>query len=335
MPRARIDLGAEWRGKLAEAIEPELIEALKREPLSEPEIFAAACSALGAGQSPKEMAASLRRMYSLQFRRSVSESTALVSVLSHLKKAVSSVKNRILDSGYSRAKYGVDVLAVEREIRFGHDYHGRIFYCSGDEGKLREKARALIMAHPESCAAEILSAISKRGYVFASELKSQKRATDLAAGLLGAYGLAARGVYEGRELLHEPGFSAQTISLAQETGPSDGLSEFFGKKGFKVWGNFRCGTWALAAEGPKVVRIGFRLVAFDPQNFQLHIADSSGKKKADVSRLRALKRKAKDWGLPAALHFFAPEFTPSAEKYAAKWGIRLHHTPPDGTNSLN
>lgn len=325
MPRARIELGAEWRQKLADSIEPEIVEALKLEPLTEPEIFASACSALGAGQSPREIAASLRRMYSLQFRRGISESTALVSVLGQLKKAVSSVKKRLLEAGYSKAKYGVDVKAVEREIRFGKDYRGRIFHCGDAGGKLKEKARALIMAHPESCAAEILSAISRRGYVFASELKSQKRAIDLAAGLLVAYGLAARGVHEGKEVLHEPGFSAQTIGLAREAGPpAAGLSEFFGKRGFRVWENFRCGTWTLTAEGPKVVRIGFRLVAFDPENFQLHIADSSGRKRADVSRLRALRRKVRDWGLPAALHFFAPEFTQSAEKYAAKWGIRLH-----------
>lgn len=327
MPRASIDLGGEWRRKLADSIEPRIVEALKKEPLTEPEIFAAACSALGAGQSPKEIAASLKRMYSLRFRRNVSESTAMVSVLAQLRRAVSSVKDMLLEEGRSKQKkYGVEIRAVEREIRFGRDYYGRIFYCVGEEGKLREKARNIILAHPSSTASEILSALQTRGYVFSSELKNQKRAVDLASDLLVAYGLIERGVHDGRELFHTPGFSSQTINLARECGTtSTRLSEFFGRNGFKAWENFRCGAWTLTADGPKVVRIGFGVVAFDQENFQLHIADSS-RKKTDISKIRALRRKAKDWGLPAALHFFAPSFTESAQKYAGKWGIRLHTT---------
>ncbi len=324
MPRAVIDLGSGWRDTLAASIEPKIVEAIRHEPLTEPEIFAAACSALGAGQGPREIAASLRRMYSLKFRHNVSESTAMVSVLGQLKRVVSSVKERLLSDGYSERKYGTGIMAVEREIRFGHDYYGRIFYAAGDDGKLRKKVRDIIMAHPDSAAAEILSAVQARGYVYSSELKCQKRAADLAADLLMSYGLMGRGTHDGRELFHVPGFSDQTIELSPETGPTKGrLSEAFGRKGFKTWENFRCGTWTLTSDGPKVVRMGFGAVAFDPENFQLHIADSS-RKKTDISKLRALRRKAVDWGLPAALHFFAPSFTPSAEKYAAKWGIRLH-----------
>lgn len=325
MPRARIDLGSGWRDTLAGSIEPKIVEAIKEAPKTEPEIFAAACSALGAGQSPKEIAASLRRMYSLRFRRNVSESTAMVSILTQLKRVVSSIKERLLSDGYSEQKYGTGIRTIEREIRFGHDYYGRIFYRAGDDGKLREKVRSIIMAHPDSAAAEILSAVRGRGYVYSSELKCQKRSIDLAADLLRSYGLIERGLHDGRELFSVPGFSNQTIELAPEAGTKKGtLPDFFGReRGFKVWANFRCGTWTLTADGPKVVRMGFGAVAFDPENFQLHIADS-GRKRTDVSKLRALRRKARDWGLPAALHFFAPSFTPSAEKYAAKWGIRLH-----------
>ncbi len=330
MPRASIDLGVEWRRKLADSIEPRIVEAIKKEPLTEPDIFASACSALGAGSGPKEIAASLKRMYSLQFRRNVSESTAMVSVLAQLRRAVSSVKDTLLEAGHSKPKYGVEIKAVEREIRFGRDYYGRIFYCAGEEDKLREKARSIILAHPTSTAAEILSALQSRGYVFSSELKNQKRAVDLASDLLVAYGLIGRGVHDGRELFHTPGFSSQTITLTRECRPTTSrLSEFFGRNGFKAWENFRCGTWTLTADGPKVVRIGFGAVAFDPENFQLHIADSN-RKKTDISKLRALRRKAKDWGLPAALHFFAPAFTESAQKYAGKWGIRLHTTTVSG-----
>lgn len=329
MPRARIDLGAGWREKLAGSMEPKIAEAIMKEPLTEPEIFAAACSALGAGQSPKEIAASIRRMYSLRFRRSVSESTAMVSVLSQLKRVVSSVKERLLLKDGGRSRYGTEIRAVGREIRFGRDYYGRIFYRAGDEERLQEKAKAIVMAHPDSTAAGILSALQTRGYVFSSELKSQKRAIDLASDLLLSYGLIGRGMHDGKELFHVPGFSSQTIDLvAPEAGGGPvaaGFSEFFGKKGFKVWKNFRCGIWTLAAEGPKVVRMGFGAVAFDPESFQLHIADSN-RKKTDISKLRALRRKARDWGLPAVLHFFAPSFTPTAEKYAAKWGIRMHST---------
>lgn len=323
MPRARIDLGSGWRDTLAASIEPKIVEAIRKGPLTEPEIFAAACSALGAGQSPKEIAASLRRMYSFRFRHNVSESTAMVSVLGQLKRVVSSVKEKLLADGYLEQKYGSRIRTVEREIRFGHDYYGRIFYDAKDEDKLREKVRNIVMAHPDSAAAEILSAAQGRGYVHSSELKCQKRSADLAADLLMSYGLIGRGTHDGKELFHVPGFSTHTIGLAPEAGSRGRLSEAFGRKGFKTWENFRCGTWTLTADGPKVVRMGFGMVAFDSENFQLHIADS-GRKKTDISKLRALRRKARDWGLPAALHFFAPSFTPSAEKYARKWGIRLH-----------
>ncbi len=322
MPRPRIDFGEEWRGSLREKIEPYIADLLKKKPLCETELFGAALAALGGKGSHRKLAGDLRRMYSLQFRRKISEGTAGLSVLRSIREVVVAVKDALLDKTYS-ARYGTGFFCVGKPIQFGKDYYGRIFYAEESKELVGKKAALIILKH-ESLAAKLLRKLDERDYLELKGVPYQKRALDLAVGLLKAYGLAELHRVDKQELLVKSGFDPQTIKLkASSSEPAMKEGEFFRKKGFEVKENFYAGRWVLAGKGPSVVKFKFSIVAFDVRNKTLHVADVV-RKRADASKLRMLKTKCDEWGLSASLHFFAPSFTGSAEKYADRWGIALH-----------
>ena len=315
MPRPKIDFGEEWQKSLKERIEPFVLQEIGKRPLTENEIFGAALAAIGGKGSHQKLAGDLRRLYSLQFRRRLSERSASLSVVRSLKQAVAGVKEDLLGGG--------KVFATRKPIQFGKEFYGRIFYLGGQEELVPRKAEAVILRN-DCLASKLLRQLKEKDCLFLKDIPYQKRLVDLAVGLLKAYKLARIAEIDGVKMVVREGFEPQTIKLNPVSGKT-GMEEgkFFREKGFEVKENFYAGRWALKADGPGIEKFKFSMVAFDRANRLLHLADVA-RKRADASILRAFKRKADEWGLPASLHFFAPSFTEPAESYAKKWGIALH-----------
>ncbi len=310
MPRAKVDLGEEWRESVAATLAPRLMQELSRGALSESEILAVSTRVLGVDSSPAELVSGLKKMYKMQFRESLSDRTALKEVLFNLKKAVELTKAKLVSRG---------VKMTGRKFQFGKDFAGRIFYL--DNNQLQKKVRELLKKQQAAVATQLLVQLDKRNYVRLKQLPLQPRAISLATGLLVGAGLAE---LKG-EFLVSPGFDISTIQLEEVRAREDSLAEFFEKQGFDASAPYTAGCWVIGEDGPKVVRLVFAVMAFDGKTRQIHLADRS-KKRADVSKLRSLRRKTVDWGLPSIIHFFAPSFTPAAEKYAKRWGIMTHKT---------
>ena len=305
MPRPELDLGPTWKKELVKRAEERIEERLEDEPLTEDEIWVEVVRALGGDKGVSETARRLRRLYNLEYRKKISNNTSNITVISNLKGVAKDLKKNLLKKGYKKTK---------RIIQFGKKYYGVIYYKDGTD--VKEKVEKIILSD-ESTASDVLSAIQNKGFVFQSKLPFQKRLIDLAFKLLSSYGLAERKRYKGKMVIIRPGFDIKTLSL-----PSSGDISFWRDKNWDVKKNFYAGAWVLSGSGPKVTKFKFDIVAFDPENFQLHIADIS-KKRAGLSELKALKRKKETWGLSAVMHFLAPSFTESAISYADRWGIFL------------
>lgn len=310
MPRPKIDLGEEWRKSIAATLEPRLAEELAERALTETELLARSMKILGVDRSPGELIASLKKMYKLQFRESLSDRTAMKAVLHDLKKSVEVAEAKLLEKG---------IRVTPRKFQFGKDFVGRIFYSN--ESQLHQKVREILAKRSEAVASQLLQRLDSKGYVRLKELAFQPRAINLAKELLLDVGLAeVKG-----NLLVSPGFDPATLQLEAVSVKASSFATFFEKQGFSVSAPYTAGCWVVGEAGPKVVRLVFGAMAFDKKTRQIHVADHSNRQ-ADVSRLRRLREKAVEWGLPITLHFFAPDFTPTAEKYAAKLGIQLHKT---------
>lgn len=308
MPRPELELGEEWEKQVEKRALEKITERLKKEPLTENEIWTEVVGALGAEKGVAVTARRLRQLYNLRFKRKITKSTANLAVVANLKNVAVNVKEKLKKQGFKKTK---------RVIQFGKNYHGYIYYL--DESSMIAKAEELILSS-DSTAAYVLRKVNEKGFVYESELPFQRRLLDLSASLLEEFNLAKKAKSNGQYIIHKVGFNPENAKLESEK--EIAIESVWNGRGWVVHKNFSAGTWVLGPKGPMVKKIKFDLMGFDPESRQLHIATMS-KKRIGKGELEKLRMRVLEWGLPATLHGVAPGFTPGAEKYALSWGIRL------------
>lgn len=349
MPRPRLDLGADWKTELAEKLEPILIEALKKqEAMSENCLESTAINALGELAGLTELGNRLKKLWSLQGGRKLSDTTTINAVLRNLRAVLRIVKNRLLNSEYCNDKYGTTIGRIDRRIQFGRKNFGMLYFAKTPSWKeaVSGLARKLILenAGGDSAARSILDALERNdGYVLVKSIPHQYRSIQQAANLLQSYFLTEKKTTPGgKKIITVPGFAVENLSSAvavarcgmtdTDNGAVSGTAREFFERGAKnpdsldFRDNFVAKAWTLGPEGPKVCRITFSLVVFDRQGPVLHVVDSA-RKRAGSPAVRELHRKKLQWGLPARMHLFAPGFTKSAQRLANELGIQLHEKP--------
>jgi len=356
LPRARVDLGTGWRDGMASRLEPVIVSALKKSPLCDEELLSLSITALGAESGISEIGADVKKLWSLQHERSIADRTAIHEVLRNVRAVLSIVKKRLLSYDYCEKTYGIKVSKVGRRIQFGRRNFGEVYFVEnkggGNDWKkgVSSLARKLVLdcAEKTSAVRTILDALEKDDYVRVKSLPHQYRSIKQAADLLKDYWLAEeKTLSDGTRVITVPGFSAESISIIkkEEEGVSGGggggwnrmsveesfAREFFEKNSatpssLKFFNEkFSANTWTIGPDGPRVSKISFSIVVFDKASQILEVADCS-EKRAGTAELKELHSKKLQWGLPARMHYFAPNFSSAARTLADELGVVLHET---------
>gem|GEM_PF-4847742 len=114
---------------LEKAVKSHLMLVLEEGPLSEKELLSAALSYFAPQKSA--MTASLIRNYRLQYGRTIGKNTAERNLTNNLRLLLSKIKK--------------DMLHTQKQVIIGRKRFGRIFYFRGQEGKIAEKVRNIIL----------------------------------------------------------------------------------------------------------------------------------------------------------------------------------------------
>jgi len=339
---------------MAERLEPVIVWALVERPRSEDELLSISINALGAEAGVAELGAGVAKLWSLQHDRGISENTALREVMRNIRAVLGIVKKRILDAEYCEKAHGVTISKVGRRIQFGRKNYGSIYFVKNGtrydwKAEVSSLARKLILesAEKESAVRTILDALERDDHVFVKDLPHQYRSIRQGVDLLAEHWLAEeKTLPDGTRVITVPGFAPESINLIitkdgitvaeggtgmAATDDGEGFAKQFFEKNsakpesMKFYENFSANTWTIGPEGPKISKISFSLVVFDPESQALHVADCSSKR-AGTSELRELHSKKMQWGLPSRMHYFAPGFSSTARALAAELGIVLHET---------
>ncbi|MFH0962263.1 MAG: hypothetical protein V1820_06285 [archaeon] len=314
MPRAKIDFGEKWEATLTARLSSALPEKISSEPRTEKELFELALAEAGGKQTVSE----LKRLYSIQFSRALSNKSAV----SALNRSVRHLLGPLLSKLPPEFKKSINKIQIGRGGK-----HGLIFFT--DRAKAAEKLRKIYLsARQKSLGKEVLLALERRNFLPVESLPCPRSQAEHSLKPLFEFSLVGEEqVPGGKQVLFLP-----DRELALPEGPAERPG---GKGGFlplaeqefpggKFTRNFKFSRFSFERkEGIVERRLSFDLVVFQPVNGSLHLCDISPRD-ASVQAVRILREKSILLGVPAHLHLFATEFRKSAVDYSERNGILLH-----------
>jgi hypothetical protein len=297
MPRAKIDLGEKWEATFSAKLSPAVVARVRAEPQTERELSEFALSSANA----KELAANLKRIYSLQFSRHISGKTAFSTIERAVMRALTAAKR----------KFPAEFQISRNSVQIGRgERHGKLrkLYLSSKENSLGK---------------EVLLSLDKRNFLPIDSIPYSRKHIDQSIAPLLEFGAVESRISSKGPFLALPGRPVDDEAAVRKSGKFP-LTE--AKKLFpncRLTENFRASRWIVGTGGLAERRISFPLVAFDSAARAVHLCDSSGKQTGPAA-LREFRERASDLAVPAFLHFFAPSFSKESEEYARKHGISLH-----------
>ncbi len=319
MPRAKIDLGDKWEASLEKRLSESLPEKIETEPRTELELFNLAIE----GSGGKETVSELKRLYSIQFGRTLSKKSAEGAI----ERSVRRILAPLLESGFSgKFSRSKEAIRIGKRVR-----HGRLLYS--DIHKAREKVKRLFLDSKEgSLGKHILSVLEKRNFLQYSEIPYPKKNVEKSLLSLFEFGVLSEKIFPGGNALYDPLRPISDKSLPGKFPERRGIRTFFPLAEREFPGglferNFRFSRFSLdPKKGLVETKFSIDLVAFQPENSALNLCQFS--ERLSVQALRSFREKAGFLSLPCHLHFFYPKSDipaqSSAEKYAVKAGIALH-----------
>lgn len=309
MPRAKISLGEKWEETFLSRLAPVLAARLAAEAMTERELADLAVALAGT----KELAGELKRLYSLQYSRHLSERTAVGTIRRVALKSLAAALSRP-PAGVRKSK---------SRIRIGSSGRMGFLYFPSEKAAAEKLRKLYLAAKRKSLGREILLSLGRRNFLRLASLPYPRRQVEASIAPLLEFSVVEERIAPDGNYLCLP---SEPVADS-EAKPADGKllreaeREFAGEE---ITRGLEICEWVLGAQGLRRMtrRISFAAVAGNI----LHLCDVSARQ-ATVAKLRELREKAALLRLPAKLHLFAPAFSEEALEYAEKTGIAAHTLP--------